>query len=161
MPLVGGARGHQGHGSIRGRVRGSLRRFPRVVAHVRVARRRRTVGGGAGGGSGGGGGLAQERGGGRGLHSSTALAQRKHFMWDTLVDVSLPMSKTAQVELNRGRVYAPRQWRLRGRRQGSGGTRTIAPPRGSGGTRSIAAPAIATGAARQGLTLTRSLRSSI
>ena len=42
--------------------------------------------------------------GGRGLHSSTFLAQRKHFLWDTLVDASLSMAKTAQVELKRERV---------------------------------------------------------
>jgi len=43
----------------------------------------------------------------RGLHSSAFSAQRKHVLWDTLVDVSLTVSGTAQVELKRRRVQAP------------------------------------------------------
>jgi hypothetical protein len=40
----------------------------------------------------------------QGLHSSTFSAQRKHLLWDTLRVVSLSVTKTAQVELKRGRV---------------------------------------------------------
>jgi len=39
-----------------------------------------------------------------GLHSSTYLAQRKPFLWVTLVGVNLTVAKTTQVELNHGRV---------------------------------------------------------
>ena len=41
---------------------------------------------------------------GSGLHSSTCLAQRKHILWNTLIDASLSTAKTSQVELKHGRV---------------------------------------------------------
>jgi len=40
----------------------------------------------------------------QGLILVHSLAQREHFLWDTLVDVSLSMAKTAQGELKGGRV---------------------------------------------------------
>ena len=43
----------------------------------------------------------------RGLQSSTCSAQGKQFLSDTLVSVSLSVTKGAQVELKCGRVQAP------------------------------------------------------
>jgi hypothetical protein len=44
---------------------------------------------------------------GRGLHSTTFSAQRKHFLWDALVGVSLTVIRAAQAELKSGRVLSP------------------------------------------------------
>jgi hypothetical protein len=66
-----------------------------IWATLAVGRVDNGGGGGAGGGSPG--------GAGAGAYTRP-LAQREHFLWDTLAGVSLAVVKTAQVELNRGRV---------------------------------------------------------
>ena len=41
---------------------------------------------------------------GRGLHSSTFSAERKHFLWDVSSTIGLSVTKMAQAELKTGRV---------------------------------------------------------